>query len=117
MRSRNPLSYGTLFNKYDGGYYAMARTRNDGVRIWFWNRWDPDVPWEIRHPPTSDLFGPATIAPTPLWGLPAAVFEFGEECSYADHFDAHNLVFDLTFCVSVGLGGCFCTAMEGCLVD
>lgn len=98
VQFRNPLSYGALFNKYDGGYYAMARTKYEGVRVWFWNRWDSDVPWEIRHPPTSDLLGLAKLVPTPLWGQPAAVFEFGTECSDADHFDAHNLIFDLTFC-------------------
>ena len=105
VQFRNPLSYGALFNRYDGGYYAVVRTRYGGVRIWFWNRWDSDVPWEIRHPPTGDsglLAGLAPrVVPTPLWGQPQAVFEFGEGCNLADHFDAHNLVFDLTFCVSV----------------
>ncbi|KAI1795701.1 concanavalin A-like lectin/glucanase domain-containing protein [Ganoderma leucocontextum] len=89
VQFRNPLSYGALFNKYDGGYYVMARTKSEGIRV---------CAWEIRHPPTSDLFGPAAVAPTALWGQPAAVFEFGAECSDAEHFDAHNLVFDLTFC-------------------
>ena len=97
----NPLSYGALFNKYGGGYYAMARTKYEGISVWFWNRWDPDVPFEVAHPPTDDEFGPARVFPTALWGEPDATFQFGSGCDYEEHFDAHNFIFDLTLCVSV----------------
>ncbi|EJF65494.1 concanavalin A-like lectin/glucanase domain-containing protein [Dichomitus squalens] len=94
----DPLSYGALFNQYDGGYYVIVRTKYEGVSVWFWNRWDPAVPWEVKLPPTTDLFGPARVFPTALWGVPDAKFEFGSNCDYEEHFDAHNLIFDLTFC-------------------
>lgn len=38
------------------------------------------------------------------WGIPEAYFPLGSggdsTCDYESHFDAHQLVFDLTFCVS-----------------
>jgi len=33
------------------------------------------------------------------WGWPEAAFKF-EDCDYASHFDAHQILFDLTFCVN-----------------
>jgi hypothetical protein len=36
---RKETSYGDNFNQFDGGYYAMSRTKSDGIRVWYWNRW------------------------------------------------------------------------------
>ena len=114
-------SYGSAFNAGGGGFFAAARTRAEGVRIWFWPRHDPDAPPEIRHAPPNGhghsgfgvgsggggggLFeltigGRPTIAPSAAWGKPEAAFPLGGSCDYADNFDTHQFVFDLTFCVS-----------------
>lgn len=78
----------------------MVRTQADGVRIWFWTRQDPSVPFEVK---TFYDKGPgqpiSTIFPDPSWGPPEAMFPVGNTCEYDTHFDPHQLVFDLTFCV------------------
>ncbi|KAI8972244.1 concanavalin A-like lectin/glucanase domain-containing protein [Trametes punicea] len=76
-----PASYGSEFNSAGGGFFVMVRTKTEGVRIWFWTRYDP-----------------ASIYPTPSWGEPEADFPLGVNCDYASHFNAHSFVFDLTFC-------------------
>ncbi|KIP10918.1 glycoside hydrolase family 16 protein [Phlebiopsis gigantea 11061_1 CR5-6] len=97
------FSYGTLFNSVGGGWFVMARTRTEGVRVWFWRRNDPTVPPAVAQPPSpgfgSALFGGgAVITPDPTWGMPAAAFPAGDFCDYDGHFDPHIMVFDLTFC-------------------
>jgi len=100
-------SYGSNFNSQGGGFYVMARTRQDGIRIWYWSRNDPTTPPEIRNGQLSasdsgsdslQLFGDGGISPNPGWGMPAASFPVGDNCDYDSHFDAHVMVFDLTFC-------------------
>jgi len=93
-----PASYGAPFNAAGGGFYVMVRTRQDGIRIWFWTRDDPAVPPEVREPPLPLLGGPPDIWPNPNWGTPEAVFPVGDNCDYDTHFDPHAFVFDLTFC-------------------
>ncbi|KAI0329692.1 hypothetical protein GY45DRAFT_1346372 [Cubamyces sp. BRFM 1775] len=93
-----PASYGSDFNTAGGGYYVLVRTKADGIRIWFWSRYDPTVPPEIREPPYTDLYNPEGMYPTAYWGEPEAVFPLGDQCDYASHFNAHAFVFDLTFC-------------------
>ncbi|KAH8107981.1 concanavalin A-like lectin/glucanase domain-containing protein [Cristinia sonorae] len=100
-----PASYGTPFNAEGGGFFAIVRTKRDGVRIWFWSRNEATVPPEIRNPPSSQggfLLGGGNdeIYPTDSWGTPEAVFPLGKDasCDYDSHFDPHALVFDLTFC-------------------
>lgn len=105
-----PASYGTEFNGADGGYFVVVRTRYgaDGpkVRVWFWTRFDPALPPEIKTPgfglgpDLTSAGGRPSIYPTPAWGLPEAEFPLGDQCEYDTHFDPHGLVFDLTFCVS-----------------
>ncbi|KAL4249522.1 Glycosyl Hydrolase Family 16 [Abortiporus biennis] len=73
----NTNSYGSEFNRQGGGWYAVSRTRAKGVQIWFWSRNDPTVPNEVRD------------ASFPLQT---------DNCDYDAHFNAHILVFDLTFC-------------------
>ena len=96
-----PASYGSDFNDAGGGYYVLVRTKADGIRVWFWSRYDPTVPPEIRAPPYTNLFNPEGMYPTAYWGEPEAVFPLGDQCDYASHFNAHAFVFDLTFCVSI----------------
>ncbi|KAA1471764.1 hypothetical protein DENSPDRAFT_837832 [Dentipellis sp. KUC8613] len=84
-------SFGTSYNAIGGGFWAMQKTRARGVQVWFWRRDDPNMPSEIRS-------GSGVLAPiNPGWGRPAATFGC-ESCDYDQHFNAHQLVFDLTFC-------------------
>jgi len=81
----------------DGGYFAMVRSRALGIKIYFWSRDSPDVPPEIRE----SFSGGGSLYPDASWGVPAADFPMCSDfCNYDDHFDAHQIVFDLTFCVS-----------------
>ena len=99
---RQASSYGSSFNDAGGGYYVVARTRAEGVRVWFWSRYDPTVPPEVRDPTRGGFpFGaPEAISPNGAWGVPDAFFPTWDNCGYDGHFNAHALVFDLTFCVS-----------------
>ena len=96
------FSYGSLFNSIGGGWFVMARTRDEGVRVWFWRRNDPTVPPAIAQCGLDNfVFGASPVlSPDPSWGVPAAAFPVGDFCDYDSHFDAHIMVFDLTFCVS-----------------
>ena len=100
-----PASYGSPFNAEGGGYFAIVRTKDDGVRIWFWSRNDGAVPPEVANPSSDLLSSKVTIFPTDQWGMPEAFFPLadGSTCDYDSHFNAHQLVFDLTFCVSTVL--------------
>ncbi|KAI0744177.1 concanavalin A-like lectin/glucanase domain-containing protein [Daedaleopsis nitida] len=98
-----PASYGTDFNIAGGGYFAIVRTKHgdDGpkIRVWFWTRFDPALPPEIKTPPEPDAkTGKRSIYPTRKWGLPEADFPLQRQCDYDRHFDPHMFVFDLTFC-------------------
>ncbi|KAF8585955.1 glycoside hydrolase family 16 protein [Ramaria rubella] len=85
-----PFTYGSGFNNFGGGWYVMQRTANDGVSIWFWNRYDVTAPDAVKS-------GKPILQPDFTWGLPAAYFPFTPTCN-ADHFDAHQIIFDDTFC-------------------
>ncbi|KAL6305235.1 concanavalin A-like lectin/glucanase domain-containing protein [Sparassis latifolia] len=93
-------SYGAPFNAAGGGYFVVVRTQQDGVRIWFWARNDAATPAEVINPAPAalGLLGPPTISPDPSWGTPSAIFPVGSTCDYDSHFNAHQFVFDLTFC-------------------
>ena len=77
----------------------MSKTRDYGIRIWFWQRDDPTVPPEISH--GASWRGDVLIdMPNPTWGEPAAYFPLDPSlCNYDQYFNAHAIVFDLTFCV------------------
>ena len=80
-----------------GGYYAMVRSRALGIKIYFWWRDSTNVPPEIREFGS----GGGSLYPDSSWGVPAADFPMLPHlCNYDDHFNAHKMVFDLTFCVS-----------------
>ena len=107
-------SYGQRFNQVGGGYYVMSRTRQEGIKIWFWARGDPDTPPEILGDSGLDLFcGFGGISSTSGWGQPSAFFPVGDTCDYDSHFNAHMMVFDLTFCVSAVI---FSTKDLHCLI-
>lgn len=84
-------SYGAGFNSAGGGWFAMERSREDGVKVWFWSRHEDDVPRNIRD---ADTF----IDPSSL-GMPSAAFP-KDTCDYDSHFNAHKMIFDMTLCVS-----------------
>ena len=83
-------SYGQGFNSNGGGFYALERNKDDGIKVWFWPRSGP-VPLDVSC--NEDTVDPGA------WGTPVAYFPTGKNCSYEEHLDAHMLVFDLTFCV------------------
>jgi hypothetical protein len=70
----------------------MKRTASDGINVWFWPRDDEDVPSDI-------IDDPMRMTLDGDWGIPDAAFP-ATTCDYSSHFDAHAMVFDLTFCVS-----------------
>ncbi|KLO16349.1 hypothetical protein SCHPADRAFT_869865 [Schizopora paradoxa] len=86
----DPNSFGTGFNQAGGGWYALKRTQSDGVYAYFWSRNDGSVPPEVAS--GSDRVNPDT------WGRPDVRHPSTETCDFAQHFDAHQIVFDLTFC-------------------
>lgn len=88
----NSNSYGSSFNNVGGGWYVMQRTAA-GINIWFWSRTDPTVPYEVSS-------GTRSVSANSSWGLPSAAFPF-TSCDYASYFNAHAIIFDLTFCVSL----------------
>lgn len=90
-------SYGDSFNKYGGGWYVMYRG-SDSVKVWFYPRDDEGVPEVIRQPGQCG----EPILPDSTWGDPDANFPFSsQDCDYDQHFNAHQMVFDLTLCVSL----------------
>ncbi|EJD52769.1 hypothetical protein AURDEDRAFT_55815 [Auricularia subglabra TFB-10046 SS5] len=85
-----PASYGQRFNLAGGGWYAMERDSHCAIKVWFWGRDDPNVPIDVQ-------FATPGVRPDARWGTPDAVF-LPDQCDLASHFDAHQVVFDLTFC-------------------
>jgi hypothetical protein len=73
----------------------MSKSRDFGIQVWFWPRNGSGIPPEIL----SDSKPP--LDPTnPTWGEPAANFPMGQGlCNYNSYFNAHQIVFDLAFCV------------------
>ena len=69
----------------------------DSVKVWFFPRVG-NVPEVIRDRAPREM----PVYPDISWGSPDANFPFYPDlCDYEQHFDAHQIVFDLTFCVSV----------------
>jgi hypothetical protein len=78
----------------------MLKSRDCGIQIWFWPRDSLDAPPEITL--GGAWSGEPLIAnPLDTWGPPDASFPVDPNyCDYNKFFDAHQIVFDLTFCVS-----------------
>jgi len=88
-------SYGAPFNLAGGGYFAMYKGR-DAVKIWSFPRRDYPVPPMIRDGASVSREWAMDLD---SWGDPDAHFPFDPYlCDYKQHFDAHQMVFDLTFC-------------------
>ncbi|KAH7908753.1 glycoside hydrolase family 16 protein [Hygrophoropsis aurantiaca] len=81
-------SFGPGFNNIGGGWYAIERT-TDYISIWFWERGDASAP--------TDATTGASTVDTSNWGTPAAYFP-NTDCDLATHFDANNIIINLTFC-------------------
>ncbi len=89
-------SYGAPFNHAGGGYFVTYKGR-DFVKVWFYPRLGY-VPEVIRDGAQRGKL----VDPDFSWGFPAANFPFYPgHCDYEQHFNAHQMVFDLTFCVGV----------------
>ncbi|KAH9942430.1 concanavalin A-like lectin/glucanase domain-containing protein [Epithele typhae] len=93
VSASQPGTYGPPFNAAGGGWFVMSRSRANGIKLWFWSRTDSSVPPEVAAGNAS-----ATISPKLTWGIPDADFPLGSNCAYDAFFNAHSLVFDLTFC-------------------
>ncbi|PFH49979.1 glycoside hydrolase family 16 protein [Amanita thiersii Skay4041] len=85
-----PFSYGRSFNRFDGGWYVMQRSRKGGINIWFWSRNDWTVPSDVKY-------GSPNVTIGWNWPPPDVRFQY-EQCDYDAHFDPHAMIFDLTFC-------------------
>lgn len=88
VQAPTPDSYGPAFNNAGGGFYAMERT-STFIKVWFWGRNAGNVPAEVRSGGNS--------INTDTWGTPTAFFP-NTQCDIASHFDAHNIIINLTFC-------------------
>jgi hypothetical protein len=95
VESSSSGSYGAAFNAEKGGFYVMSRSEA-AIKVWFWERNDFSAPLPIRYGPTVSQM----LIPDSSWGEPLANFPMvSGSCGYDQYFDAHNIVFDLTFCV------------------
>jgi hypothetical protein len=96
-----PGSYGEGFNSHEGGIYALARSKADGIKVWFWPRTTTllDLAGISSNLADIPFDGDEDRVDPDKWGTPAAYFPTEGNCNYPGHFDAHRIVFDLTFCV------------------
>jgi len=80
----------------------MRRSDDEGVSMWFWSRQEGAVPPDVRDGWDA--------VDTDGWGIPEAIFS-SSGCNFSSHFDAHQIVFDLTFCgdfAGADYGSCGC---------
>lgn len=82
-------SFGPGFNSIGGGWYAMERTLHY-IKVWFWERNDPFVPWDVSSG--------AWIVDTNNWGIPAANFPNNTECDIQSHFGGNHIIINLALC-------------------
>ncbi|KAF8901352.1 glycoside hydrolase family 16 protein [Gymnopilus junonius] len=88
VKMRSSSSYGPDFNENDGGWFAMERT-GEHISVWFWSRYDPSVPAEVKW---------GSIHVNPMnWGIPAAHFP-NTDCDLNKYFAENNLIINLTLC-------------------
>ncbi|KAF5371146.1 hypothetical protein D9758_004177 [Tetrapyrgos nigripes] len=84
----NQRSFGPGFNDNGGGWYAVERT-DKFIKIWFWSRDDPTIPWDVKMG--------ADIIFTDTWGIPEANFP-DDMCDITRLFGDHHIIINLTFC-------------------
>jgi hypothetical protein len=71
----------------------MSNTQAFGIQIWYWSRLSQSIPDEI--------IAGNSLTPNEEWGTPAANFTMVPGyCDYSEYFNAQQIIFDLTFCVS-----------------
>ena len=87
-------TFGQGLNNVGGGYYAITRNDQDGISMFFWERNDPSVPDAVAN-------GASSLTPDSSWGEPQGYFPT-TQCDFSSHFAAHNIIFDLSFCVRRG---------------
>ena len=87
-------TFGEALNGGGGGYFVMARSASRGIAMYFWNRYDPNVPPEIKY-------GADNVTPNGSWGEPQALFPTNN-CDFNARFAPHNIIMNLSFCVSTG---------------
>ncbi|KAG8874591.1 hypothetical protein FRB98_008350 [Tulasnella sp. 332] len=87
--------FGPGFNRNGGGWHAVERTANS-IRMWFWARDDPHVPFEVRWSSTQGVRRKGQIS-TRNWGIPYANFGEGAGCDLSK-FQPQNIIINLTFC-------------------
>jgi beta-glucanase (GH16 family) len=79
-------SFGSAFDKNNGGVYAMEWT-DSIIQVFFFNRTQanqmPDV-WSSSPDPTS-------------WGKPVALWQLGSNCP-SNHFYQHKIIINTAFC-------------------
>ncbi|MCJ1229611.1 hypothetical protein MMC12_006280 [Toensbergia leucococca] len=84
--AKDPRSFGEAFNANGGGLYAMEWT-SQAINVWFWARGESGMA-DI----TSDT------QDTTTWGTPNMAAFANTNCDIDAHFQAHNIIFDTTFC-------------------
>jgi nicotinate-nucleotide pyrophosphorylase (carboxylating) len=81
-------SYGTQFNKAQGGVYAMEWTAT-GISVWFFPRDSPGF---------TERFSFNVTVPDPAsWGIPIAHFG-GSGCDFSERFQDLKIIFNTAFC-------------------
>ncbi|KAI4520547.1 glycoside hydrolase family 16 protein [Schizophyllum commune Loenen D] len=88
VRMNNGNSFGPNFNAVGGGWFVMERT-DDAIRVWFWERNDPNVPASIKNRQDSLL--------SEELAEPQALFP-NTNCDFNSHFGPLRIIINLTIC-------------------
>ncbi|KAI5378550.1 hypothetical protein J4E82_002866 [Alternaria postmessia] len=81
-------SYGTEFNKAQGGVYAMEWS-TIGISVWFFPR--------ESHGFTENFSSNTTLPDPSRWGTPIAHFS-GSGCDFSERFRDLKIIFNIAFC-------------------
>ncbi|EMD39556.1 glycoside hydrolase family 16 protein [Gelatoporia subvermispora B] len=84
-------TFGPTFNQNGGGWYVMERSPA-GVNVWFWARFDKNVPKAVSN-------GTSTLNTT-QFGTPIANFPNSTTCNFDEEFADHHLLLDIALCGS-----------------
>ncbi|KIP06882.1 glycoside hydrolase family 16 protein [Phlebiopsis gigantea 11061_1 CR5-6] len=89
VKENTPNNYGAAFAQNGGGVWALQFDVS-GIFIWFWQR--GNVPASVTAAITS------LDADTSSWGKPSASWASSSSCNIAQHFQAQQMVMDITAC-------------------
>ncbi|KAL1800352.1 hypothetical protein ACET3X_000694 [Alternaria dauci] len=81
-------SYGTEFNRAQGGVYAMEWSAT-GISVWFFPRESQGY--------TENFVSSTTVPDPSCWGTPIAHFS-GSGCDFSERFKDLKLIFNTAFC-------------------